>query len=254
MKARKRFFVAATLAVATGVLVVACDATDEEAGPPKKPGTGTDATVSSDAMAAGDGPTSVPGLCDRVGGFAKVATISNQIYAKAAADCRIGVYFSRLSTDAQAHVQQCMQRHLGEVFGCGIVYAGSKDNKGNDCRGLGRAHENLVGPDGQSQLNQNDYQAYVAATQSVLTENNLSSDDITSVMSVFFNVKNTVAPDNVQGNYNSYCTCPQNQFNGASCVPEGGYVIPVKDGGNDTGNTDTGTPDTGTIVDADDAG
>jgi hypothetical protein len=115
------------------------------------------------------------------------------------------------------------------------------------------AHNDLQGAEGKNGLNGNDYIAYVQGAQGVLKAGGLSDNDITSVIAVFNGYKQSVAPRQAVDESNTYCTCTGNQFQGKSCVPDGGYIIPI-DGGPDA-PLDTGIQDTGGGgQDADDSG
>ncbi|MFO0671711.1 MAG: hypothetical protein U0235_19120 [Polyangiaceae bacterium] len=250
-------FLLGSLGVSAVLMFAACDATDEAAGTPTKPGSTTDATVITDGQTS-DAPTKVDGLCARAGGIGAVSNIADQIYAKAAADCRIGAYFTALDARSSTHVHECMRKQLEEIFACpGITYAGSKSSSGDNCRSMQNAHDGLRGPDGKSGINKADFQAYREVATAALKAGGLSDDDVTKVNSVFLGYENQVEQSNVE-TYNSNCTCANGVApgSGASCVPEGGYILPdasVPDVGTDTG-TDTGTPDTGSVVDAADDG
>lgn len=237
---RAAAFAAASFAV-FGALIFACDVADEEAGTPKKPST-SDATVSSDGQSASDAPTKVTGLCGKVGGPTAVATMSNAIYDRVAADCRIGIYFTSLGGRA-AHVKECMAKQLQESFDCPVVYAGSKASDGKECRTLNEAHQDIRGADGKSRLNDVDFNAYVQSVGAALLEAKLSDSEVQSVTSVFIGHRNTVAPT-VGAQFNSYCSCSGGTFEAKACMPEGGYIIPGD------ANVPDVQPDTNVPVDA----
>lgn len=257
-----------SLSFTLGLLAFACDATDESNGPIPVEEAGSDATQSSDALDNVDGPTSVAGLCGKVGGVTKVNAISDAIYDNAAADCRIGVYFAALSADDVLHTKQCMRNQLAEIFSCGTTYASSKDEKGVACRNMIDAHAGLRGATGDNRLNQNDYLAYVQATQSALKTNGVSDEDAASVITIFNQFRSSVAPATVSDTSNADCKCTDSQA--ATCIPDGGYVkskpdagsdakAPVDSGVKDTGKPDTavpdsGPPDAGATMDASDGG
>ncbi len=254
MRTTRLALVATAIAVPT-LLLIACDVDDDEqAGPTRKPTTTRpDATVTTDGGGEA-GPTTVPGLCAKIGGPGKVAEISNAVYANAMADCRIGVYFSRMPPTAQQHVKECMVKHMQEVFSCpGVVYVGSKSSQG-DCRGLQNAHNDITSIEGKTGLNKADFKAYREATAAALATAQLSTTDIENVMNVINGLDGIVAPRQVT-EFNSYCTCPNGTVpeakGGGTCIPDGGYIIPVIDGGD--GGNDTGVVDTG-VVDAADGG
>lgn len=249
-------FLLGSLGVSAVLMFAACDATDEAAGTPTKPGSTTDATVITDGQTS-DAPTKVDGVCARVGQQA-VYTMSDQIVGKAVNDCRIGAYFSALDTNGLTHVRECMRYQLAEILACpGAVYAAKKSSTGRECRSMQNAHDGLRGPDGKSGINKADFQAYREVATAALKAGGLTDDEVTKVNSVFLGYENQVEQSNVE-TYNSNCTCASGVApgSGASCVPEGGYILPdasVPDVGTDTG-TDTGTPDTGSVVDAADDG
>lgn len=253
----KRFgFLLGSLSV-TAVLVFACDATDESAGTPTKPSTSADATVSSDGQTS-DAPTSVSGLCARVGGAGAVSNMADQIYAKAAADCRIGAYFQALDSRQNTHVHECMRKQLQDIFTCpGITYAGSKSSNGDNCRSMQNAHDGLRGPDGKSGINKADFQAYREVATAALKAGGLTDDEVTKVNSVFLGMENQIEQSTID-TYNSNCICASGVVPGTStaCIPDGGYILPdanVPDTSTDAG-TDTGAADTGSVVDAADDG
>lgn len=244
----KRFVVLLGSIGVSAVLVVACSATDEEAGTPKKPSsTTTDATISSDAPS--EGATSVQGLCARVKGPAVVAQISDDIFAKASSDCRIGAYFTAMPAAAQTHAKECMRRHLQEVFGCpNVTYSGFKSSAGRECRSLSDAHNDLTGPEGKGRLNKADFQAYRELTAAALKAGGLTDDDLAKVGAVILNYEGQVAP-RVTTDYNTNCSCSGGVHpgSGKACIPDGGYVLPdatplPDDAGNETGVADAGAP------------
>jgi hypothetical protein len=224
------------MAVAFGTLIFACDVQDEEAGLPKRPST-LDATVATDAPLASDGQTKVLGLCSKIGGAAQVAAISNAIFDKVAADCRIGIYFTSLGGRA-SHVKDCMAIQLEETFDCeGVTFAKSKaPSDGKECRSLTQAHQDVTGADGKQGLNDQDFLAYMLNVSAALQEAKLSDSEITSVTGALNNLRTAVAPRTSP--FNSYCTCAGNAFEGKACAPDGGYILP------DAGIADTGVADT----------
>lgn len=252
MKPWKRLVLFASPTILSGLFVFACDVDDEEAGIPKR-NVQQDATTSSnDGAATPDGPTTVSGLCAKVGGPGTVTTISDAIYNNAKADCRIGAYFTRLTGQNETHTKECMRRFLQDVFDCpGIDYTGSKSSTGRECRDMQNAHDGLEGPEKKPGLNKADFTAYREVATAALKQANLSDDDLAKVGAVFLQYETQVAPRQTT-EYNTNCTCP----NGVgptqkACLPDGGYVLPdvnVPDVKTDTG-TDA-APDTGGGQDA----
>lgn len=248
MKSWKRWALFAAPTLLSGMLAFACDVDDEEAGFKPRP-TGQDATTSSnDGATTPDGPTSVSGLCAKVGGPGTVTTISDAIYSNAKADCRIGAYFTRLQGQSETHTKECMRRFLQDVFDCpGVDYTGSKSSTGRECRDMQNAHDDLQGPEQKNGLNKADFQAYREVATAALKTANLSEEDLAKVGAVFLQYETQVAPRTTT-EYNTNCTCP----NGVgptqkACIPDGGYLIPevnVPDVKNDTGGNDA-DPDTG---------
>ena len=262
MKALTRVVVMVAPIMAAGALVFACDVEDEEAGTGKKQFGGTDATTSTatDASGGSDAPTTVPGLCAKVGGPGAVGTLSDKIMAAAQADCRIGIYFSRLAGGGRTHVVECMRRHLQEAFGCpGVVYAGSKSSSGQNCRSMGNAHNDITSIEGKQGLNQADFQAYLEAAVAQFKAAGLTDDELAKIRSVFLGYQGDVAP-RAGNTTNTYCTCAGGTFTPAggqpvACIPDGGYIIPVIDAGTDAPVVRDAAPDTGTPVqDASDDG
>lgn len=256
MKSWKRFVAVVLPVFAAGVLVFACDAEDEEAGTPKKP-VATDATVATtDASGGSDAATGVPGLCKKVGGPANVAAISDDIFTKASADCRIGVYFTAMGAQGQTHVKECMRKQLQEIFTCpDAKYQGSKSSTGRDCRSMTDAHDELTGPEGKPGLNKADFQAYREVAIAAFKAGNLADTDLNSVMAVFLGYEGQVAPRQIT-TYNTNCTCPNGVFPGdqKACIPDGGYILPPPpDAGTDTGADTGGGIDSGTDTGAVDA-
>ena len=267
MKALTRVVVMVAPIMAAGALVFACDVEDEEAGTGKKQFGGTDATTSTatDASGGSDAPTTVPGLCAKVGGPGAVTNLSQKVLQTAQADCRIGAYFARMAGPERIHMQECMARHVMEIFGCPdgtgqpLKYLGGKSSTGRECRTLANAHDGIVSIEGKTGLNAADFQAYLETVVTQLKAANLTDEDIAKVRSVFLGYQGDVAP-RAGNTTNTYCTCAGGTFTPAggqpvACIPDGGYIIPVIDAGTDAPVVSDAAPDTGTPVqDASDDG
>lgn len=228
------------LAVATSLLAVwaaftyACTVEEENPAPNRTRGVddGTDGSV--DPASQPDAQLGAP-ICGKYGGYAAVKGIADAIITRASQDCRISGGFAQASADdGLAHLKECFEIQLGSAFQCeGVSYVAntSKDSKGDECRSMSKAHEDLPGG---RRLRNADFDAFIEAVAAELQAHGVTdTDDLRSVAAYFEGSRNLVVQERDQPKANSFCdpgTC-------TTCTPPGGG--PIGDGGTDAG-TDAG--------------
>ena len=237
---------AATVAAALGTAGLVHCANDESLGanPVVTPSPVDGSVEASEATLLDAGPAAGPTLCEKSGGEAAVRRIADDLFAKVQADCRVGTYFTRLSAAAATDVKACMQAELAAKLRCaGVSYPplASATPSGRACRSMAEAHATLAGTDGRLGLNENDFSAYLQAVQVAFKGAGVADADITKVVALFSAQKGAVATRASEGN--TACACAGNTFEGASCVPDGGYK-PI-----DAGKDSAAPKDSGALVD-----
>lgn len=218
------------------VLGYACSADDENpaTGRPRGDGGTLDGTIDPQGQ---DGSPTGATLCDKYGGPDKIKALAQNIIAVASSDCRIAPAFSDAkNADALEHLTECFIIQLqGSAFKCsGVTYTSNvtTDSKGDKCRDMQSAHNDLPGG---HKIRLADYNAFVEAASAQFAAAGITDKtDLTSLAAFFEGTKNLVVQNNTQPNANSFCTdtvaCP-------TCKPPDGGI---KDSGTDTGITDSG--------------
>lgn len=197
------------LVLASGAgIVMACDFSDENPGSSSgTSGRSQDGSVSSGSGGGSSGLTPSSALCEKVGGAAAVKDVGLQVVSKLELDCRVGAHITLLSANSRAHFEQCFGNQLTEFLGCpGVKYAGSVDAKGQACRGMGQAHQNMT-------LRDADFKVYLQATVDVLKSKGLNDEDLAPVVGAVNGTYGAVVK--VQNpEYHSKCTCPNDKIPG----------------------------------------
>ncbi len=233
VSARKRLVVSLVVA-AWAAVAFACTVEDENPATPRnRPDATADGTISTqggdDAAPIGDP------ICGKYGGPDKAKQIANAIIARAAGDCRIGTPITANAGD-RAHFEECFAIMLQGAFQCpGISYVAgqTKDSKGETCRSMQQAHQNL-------QLRLADYNAFLEAVAAEFTAAGISLQDQSNIAPVFEGQKNSIVRQNNQPDKNTHCACPNGQFNGKPCtviIPDAGQDVNLPDA-NDGGIND----------------
>ncbi len=243
LKSRWRLVGLTALVAVWSALAYACSSDDENPAVNRGNATadgGGDGTVNPQ----GDDSSVGPALCGKYGGYDNVKAMAASIIQKAEADCRISGGFANLDQNGQQHMLECFEVQLGNAFKCdGIQYVAGQttDSKGNHCRDMTSAHQNLPG---NKKLYVADYNAYMDAVAAVFNaQPGANNDDLKTLASFFAGQEANVvtAGINNQPKANAYCPgagCVSPYDNTKTCTaPEAGVI----DSGLDTG-TDTGTP------------
>ena len=159
-------------------------------------------------------------ICADYGGYENVKTIAAAVLTKVSADCRISAPIAALDGDSALHLKECFEIQLGSAFQCpGISYVSNvtKDSKGNKCRDMTQAHKGM-------NLRKADFDAFRDDLAASLTESNLKVDDVRSIAAFIEGTRNLVTQSNTQPDKNTFCTCPDGEFMGKSCVVEAGPI------------------------------
>ena len=247
MKSRSRLLVLTALVAGWGALAYACGSSDENPAVDRgKVGadSGNDGTVNP----TGDDAATGPALCGKYGGYDNVKAMAASIIQKAEADCRIAGGFAGMNQDSQQHMLECFQVQLGNAFKCdGIQYVAGQttDSKGQKCRDMTSAHQNLPG---NKKLYVADYNAYMDAVANVFNgQAGANTDDLKTLASFFAGQEANVvtAVLNNQPKANAYCPagggCVSPYDNKTACTaPEAGIIDSGLDTGTDSGPTDAG--------------
>lgn len=130
------------------------------------PGLGPrDAGSDADADAGADDT-----LCAKYGGQATAQLLAGEVVQTFASDCRIGAFFSSLSADRVAHVQQCLAKQIGVLLKCpGVLY--DFDDAGQPCRDMKVVHARLG-------ITADDFAASVEGVVTVLQGAGVAQEDI----------------------------------------------------------------------------
>jgi hypothetical protein len=231
--------VLSALVAGWAALAYACGSSDENPAVTRGPGTGDgggDGTVNPQNQ---DGATG-PALCGTYGGYDNVKTMAASIVQKAEADCRLSAGFANVAGDpqAQAHMLDCFTLQLGTAFKCtapGIPYTAgtSADQKGQKCRDMTSAHQQLPG---DKKLYLADYNAYMEAIAAVFNaQSGANPDDLKTIASYFngYQANIVTAGLNNQPKANAYCPGPAcvDPYDGkTTCsAPEAGILDAGKD-------------------------
>jgi len=187
----------------------------DDSASPGTPYNGPDATVDATSAESGGGDAAGQ-LCMTYGGASGVQAISDSIVAGVVADCRIGGFFSGLSSTSSEHFKECFEVYMQSLFACpGISYPGSKDLSGQACRDMTAAHQGL-------NATNSDFLAFMNDVITALKAAKMTQADQNSVISALNGVQGVA--NNKTGNYD--CTCAS----GMGCI-EGGI-----DAGTDAGH------------------
>jgi hypothetical protein len=234
---KKRLALVALILASGAAAATACSFDDENPALPGQGGKPDGSVGSSSGSTSSGGSSGQSGaLCAKVGGYdTGVADITSAVINQLANDCRVAAHFAVLNAGQQQHLSECLQIQLGEFLGCpNVKYAGAKDSKGQACRDMGQAHQNM-------QLRGDDFKVFLNATVAVAKSKGLTDDDLQSVIGSVNGTYTAVVRNGGTGQ--AKCTCAQPS---TLCTP------PVIDAGNDTGTTEAGT-DAG-VSDAADGG
>ncbi len=198
---RNRLAWIAVVLASGAAVAMACNFDDENPGSPGSSGTvkNPDGSVASSSGTSGTSGTS-GALCAKVGGQAAVADVASATIAALEADCHVGAHITLLNPNARAHFEECFAIQLGEFLGCsGVTYAGSKDSKGQNCRGMAQAHGNMT-------LRDADFKVFVNTAAGVLKTKGFTDDDVAGIVGPMNGTYGAVVK--VQDpKYNSKCTC-----------------------------------------------
>jgi hypothetical protein len=240
----------ASVGVVWGVIAIACSGDDENPAVPRAD-SGVLGEGATTATGSGTGVMPTAALCAKYGNATGVSGIADNILSSVEMDCRLSGAFANLNGDDQQHLKECFEIQIESFFGCpGVTYVGgtTQDSKGNQCRDMRDAHQNM-------NLRQADFDAFREITINELTKAGVGMDDQVTINSELIGTQGSVVQTNKQPDKNTYCTCPNgiNPETDASCVVviDGGY-----DGSYDgsTTGTDSGTDSGGSILDAADSG
>lgn len=232
----RKGMVLAGLVVFMTALGYACAPEDENPADPRS---------RADSGAGGEGGSGEGGdnvkplgdpICGKYGGTGTVGAIADNILIRVAADCRIAVPITRLNTEGSQHLNDCFRIQLQAAFQCpGIKYESgvSVDNNNRKCRTMQQAHQGL-------NLRTADFNAFVEDVAAELKAQGVSDEDIRNIAPVFEGTRTGVVQQNTQPTQNTYCSCPNGEYNGKSCVVDAGPD--AYDGGDagDGGDADSG--------------
>ncbi len=174
---------------------------------------------STDDSGEGGGPVGAP-ICGKYGGYDAVKPIAAAILNRVSADCRIGNPLTKLSAEQSAHFTECLEIQIGGAFQCpGISYVSNTtvDSAGKKCRDMTNAHKGL-------NLRNADFNAFLEAVSTELTNHGLTTDEIKNLAPVFEGTRNGVVQQTTQPDRNTYCTCQDGVYNGKPCTVDAGIL------------------------------
>jgi hypothetical protein len=239
LSARKRLVVLSIAAVWAAV-GFACTVEEENPAPNRaRADSGGDGTLNPNG-ADGTAPIGDP-VCGKYGGPAGAAAIANAIVARAGNDCRIGTPITANANDRK-HFEECFQIMIQGAFQCpGISYVAgtTKDSKGEVCRSMQQAHQNL-------NLRPADYNAFLEAVAAEFTAAGMTKEDQVNIAPVFEGQKNSIIRiQNNQPDRNTHCACLNGQYNGQPCTVDAGVIVDAKadsptDSGSDSADAGDG--------------
>jgi hypothetical protein len=215
---RARVAIVSSMVVAWAFLAYACSSEDEN---PATTRNRVDAgeAGSVDPSNSEGGALGAP-ICADYGGYENVKSIAGAVLAKVAGDCRISAPIAQLDGDSAQHLKECFEIQLGSAFQCpGISYVSNvtKDSKGNKCRDMTAAHKGM-------NLRKADFDAFRDDLAAALGEKQLKTEDIRSIAAFVEGTRNLVTQSNTQPDKNTFCSCPNGEYMGKSCVVEAGPV------------------------------
>ncbi len=202
----------AGVGLAMAVLAPACSSTSDSVTPYNgnpADGSTTDTSVAMEAA------TLMP-LCTTLGGYAVVQSSTLGIIAKLESDCRIGPYFTALSTADKQHHADCMQTFLAasaeclDSTGAKIAYLGAKDSMGVSCKPIPEAHIGL-------KLSRDDYTAFQEDVVAALTDAKITPAGRNAVLGIL-NGQPGVYSNQRRGN----AMCYPGTCMGCEAVPDAG--------------------------------
>lgn len=215
---RARVVIVSSMVVGWAFLAYACSSDDEN---PATTRNRIDAGEAGSVDPLGnEGGALGAAICADYGGYENVKTIAGAVLTKVSGDCRISAPIAALNGDSALHLKECFEIQLGSAFQCpGISYVSNvtKDSKGNKCRDMTEAHKGM-------NLRKADFDAFRDDLAASLTESKLKTDDVRSIAAFIEGTRNLVTQSNTQPDKNTFCTCPNGQFMGKSCVVEGGLI------------------------------
>lgn len=217
VKGRLRVILVTSMIGVWGALAYACSANDENPGngPRKTSDSGTDSTLDP----TGNQDSSITSAtCQKYGGYDNVKVMAGAILEKVKGDCRISAPIVALADDS--HLRECFEIQLGGAFQCtGVSYVANvtEDSKKKKCRDMTAAHNKLG-------LRNADFNAFVEDVATVLGEKGVALDDVRAIAPVFEGTRGGVVQQQNQPAANTFCTCPNGEYMGKSCVPEGGVI------------------------------
>lgn len=208
-----------------GAFTYACSAEDENPASPRTrtdSGAGGDGSV--DPTSTGDAALGAP-ICAKYGGYAKVQEIASGILERVSNDCRISVPVTRLTGQAQTHLQECFRIQLGGAFQCpGVSYVSNTtvDSNNQKCRDMTNAHRGL-------NFRNADFNAFRDDVVAELQARGLEPDDVKSIAAFIEGSRSSVVQTQNQPDKNTFCSCENGQYEGKPCVVDAGPT----DAGND---------------------
>jgi hypothetical protein len=155
---------------------------------------GVDASTSEDAGADVEHPVEggdalPPPICEQFG--PNIAErIAVDLLAKVRSDCVLRRHFANVPPIAATHLQECLTAQIGQIMGCkhadGTPFKyPTLDSNQRFCRDMKSSHASFNLSDG-------DFDAFIAATDTVLDANGLDTADKMRVLSVLGATRNDI--------------------------------------------------------------
>ncbi len=188
-------------------------------------------TATGDATTEGQG--GIP-VCDKYGGYAGAKRIAASIVANVAQDCRISAPFANMDAKDTRHFAECFEILIGGAFLCpGVAYEGgkTKDSQNQVCRTMTEAHKGM-------NLRKADFDAMSEVIAATLAKEGVTPEDVRALAPAIEGYRSGVVQTNNQPDRNTYCACPNGQYQNKPCtvVVDAG----IQDAGNKDASTDGG--------------